>query len=322
MISTNILQAVEILKRGGLVAFPTETVYGLGADAQNETALAKIFQAKKRPLHHPLIVHIASLQELNDWAATVSPKALLLAKTYWPGPLTIVCKKQSHVLDILTGGQDTIGLRIPHHPIATQLLKTFGSGIAAPSANEFTHISPTTAEDVLDELDQRVDLILDGGECAVGLESTIIDMSQDQPQLLRPGMISTAEIEKLLGEPVLKKTNQTRAPGMHFLHYAPLTPTELKDREEISYTIKTLKQNDLPIACLFYSDLTLPENEKIHCVGMPKDPKDYAHAIYHQLRLLDQLHFKRILIEKVPSGVEWEAIWDRLTKASAVRETK
>src|SRR5579862_1987792 len=174
MTEDEIRKAAEILHRGGLVAFPTETVYGLGADAANPSAIANVFSVKERPSDHPLIVHLAKLDELEYWAKDIPPAALTLAKAFWPGPLTLVLKKQAWVLDTLTAGQDTIALRIPKHPIAQALLLAFGGGIAAPSANKFTHVSPTTASAVQDELHDQVDLILDGGECDIGLESTIV----------------------------------------------------------------------------------------------------------------------------------------------------
>lgn len=317
MTINEIKKAADIIHAGGLVAFPTETVYGLGADATNADALANIFAAKERPYDHPLIVHIATINQLSNWARDISPHALKLAQAFWPGPLTLILKKQKQVLDIVTGGQDTVGLRIPRHPIAQALLQEFGGGIAAPSANKFTHISPTTAAAVHEELGDKVDMILDGGACEVGLESTIIDMSRDAPVILRPGMLSIAEIERVLGGTVTcaRQDTPVRAPGMHHLHYAPTTKTILIDTQHIADVIANLTDDDLPIGLVHFSDVAL--TPKIHNMKMANTPNIYAHDIYHVLRTLDHLHLKRIVIERVPNGVEWDAIRDRLNKASA-----
>jgi L-threonylcarbamoyladenylate synthase len=225
---TSINQAVNILRTGGLVAFPTETVYGLGADARNSEALAKIFAAKQRPMDHPLIVHLADVSQLTDWAREIPESAHQLADIFWPGPLTLILKKARGVVDLVTGGQETVGLRIPSHPVAQALLKEFNSGIAAPSANRFGRISPTSAEAVREELGQSVDLILSGGQCEVGLESTILDLSSDIPVILRPGMITGLQIESILNIPVLyQKKNAPRVSGALESHYAPDTPLAL-----------------------------------------------------------------------------------------------
>jgi L-threonylcarbamoyladenylate synthase len=194
----SIQQAAQLLRKGRLVAVPTETVYGLGADATNPEAIKKIFAAKGRPADHPLIVHIPDASYLNAWAVDIPDSALILAERFWPGPLTLVLKKQPDVPLEVTGGQETIALRVPNHPVALNLLKVFGGGIAAPSANRFCRISPTQASHVAEELGDKVDLILDGGACQVGLESTIVDLSSGNPKLLRPGQIGKAEIEELL----------------------------------------------------------------------------------------------------------------------------
>lgn len=315
--SSEITQAVSILHAGGLVAFPTETVYGLGADAKNEAAIRKIFAAKKRPFDHPLIVHIGNIEQLDDWAQDISPHAMKLARAFWPGPLTLILKKQPQVLDIVTGGQDAIGLRIPRHPIAQALLQVFGSGIAAPSANQFTHVSPTTADAVREELGDTVDLVLDGGVCEVGLESTIVDMSDDMPRILRPGMITAEQIQSVLRCEVLATRQDTplpRAPGMHHLHYAPATKTILIATNDIPGFLQQLTLQDLPMAFLIQSNI--PKKIGVQWVNMPQDPAPYAHDLYHTLRSLDKQHLKSIVIEMVPDDSEWEAIRDRLVKAS------
>ena len=314
---TLIKKAVQILRAGGLVAMPTETVYGLGADASDQAAIAKVFAAKGRPLDHPLIVHLADISQLKGWAASLSPNALKLAQAFWPGPLTLILKKQPSVLKSLTAGQNTIGIRIPSHPVAQALLRAFGGGIAAPSANRFTHISPTTAAAVREELGNKVDLILDGGECEVGLESTIIDMSGDVPVILRPGMITAAAIESVLGQAIQTRRQDTpdkvRAPGMHHVHYAPETPVRLMRLEEL---MASLAMAELPVAVMTHSDIALPAN--IHHVRMPEDAKQYAHDLYQVLRDLDHRGLRGIFIETVPEAIEWEAIRDRLSKAARV----
>ncbi len=318
----DITKAADLLRAGGLVAFPTETVYGLGADASHEAAVRKIFRAKERPFNHPLIVHIASLSQLGDWACDISPLAMRLARACWPGPLTLILKKQAHVLDIVTGGQESIGLRMPKHPMAQALLRSFGGGVAAPSANKFTHISPTTASAVQEELGNSVDLILDGGDCAVGLESTIIDMRTDEPVILRPGMITTEKLSTVLGKQIVftrQDRPAPRTPGMHHLHYAPTTITRLIATQDIPAFLQTLKKEDLPIALLTHSKGDLPLTAQTHRVVMPNEAALYAHDLYHTLRTLDHQQFNCIVIEAVPNTAEWEAIRDRVTKASGER---
>lgn len=318
----DVTKAATILREGGLVAFPTETVYGLGADATNEAAARKIFTAKERPYDHPLIVHIADMTQLSDWAKDISKTALQLANLFWPGPLTLILKKQPQVLDIITGGQETVGLRIPNHPIAQALLRAFGSGVAAPSANKFTHISPTTAQAVEEELGSKVDLILDGGHCDVGLESTILDLTGEMPIILRKGMITAKILEETLGMPILSSLQDspvTRTPGMHHLHYAPVTTTVVLNTENIPDFLQSLRPDDLPIAVITHSHIELYEMKKIHHVRAPAQAIAYAHDLYSTLRLLDNLHFQCIVIEAVPNLPEWDAIRDRLNKASGRR---
>ncbi len=315
----NIAQAVQILRNGGLVAFPTETVYGLGADASNELAVTKVFQIKGRPADHPLIVHLANPHQLTDWALDVPENATKLAKAFWPGPLTIVLKKRPNVLACVTGGQDTVALRMPRHPIAIKLLEAFGKGLVAPSANRFTRISPTTASAVREEFGQALDWVLDGGACEVGLESTIVDLSGKQPVILRPGMISAKQISEVLGKPVATAYEEkitTRAPGMHHLHYAPVTNTHLIKSQDIPSMLSTLNEADLPIVCAVYSNVTFPSHKNVHWVKLPAQAKTYAHELYRTLRALDQQHYKSIWIEAVPEDAEWEAIRDRLNKAT------
>lgn len=308
MININeIEQAVTILRAGGLVAFPTETVYGLGADANNAVAVAKVFTAKGRPHDHPLIVHVASVAAVSDWAANVPEAALKLAAAFWPGPLTMVFRKKPHVLSCVTGGQETVAIRVPAHPMATALLEAFAGGLVAPSANQFTHVSPTNAEAVTEELAGSVDLVLDGGECRVGVESTIVDMTGDTPRVLRPGMITVDQIEQVLGQKVLRlqPTNDMRVPGQHIVHYAPRTKTIVVAQHE-------LPQVQGNVAFMVLSDF-ISTNKLIK---MPASPEEYAHVLYRVLRQLDKLGFDKIVVEAVPDGCEWDAIRDRLKKAS------
>lgn len=315
MIKTaEIREAADILRSGGLVALPTETVYGLGADAANEAAIRRIFKAKGRPFDHPLIVHIGKISDLSQWVLEVPENAERLAKAFWPGPLTLILKKQPHVLNIVTGGQDTVGIRMPNHPLALALLQTFGGGVVAPSANQFTHVSPTTAAAVREELGDKVDFILDGGACAVGLESTIIDLTHEVPVILRPGMITQAMLEDVLGMSV-RNTRQdasdVRAPGMHHLHYAPMTKTVLMANADLANYLKAVKK---PAVVVSHNDVKVPA--EVQFVKMPNSAKAYAHDLYHTLRELDRQSFQEIIIESVPDTAEWIAIKDRLMKAS------
>lgn len=310
-------QAITILQRGGLVAMPTETVYGLGADAKNPDALRKIFQAKQRPMDHPLIVHLADMSQLNEWASTVSPLAQRLGEAFWPGPLTLILPKAPHVLDLITGGQMTVGLRIPCHPVAQALLQRFGSGIAAPSANRFGRISPTTAAAVREELGDTVDLILDGGQCEVGVESTIVDVSGEHPAILRPGMITVSQIEAVLHAPLCKQEkNAPRVSGSLAIHYAPLTPAKLMTKTEIFSFLQNVTVADLPLVLLLKSALLIAK-KGVECIVMSDDPKQYAHDLYATLRTVDQKNFKQIIIETVPDSFVWDAIRDRLYRASS-----
>jgi L-threonylcarbamoyladenylate synthase len=221
---SNIEYAAKLLQCGELVAFPTETVYGLGADAKNPQAIAQVFTAKGRPQNHPLIVHLGDYSQLGDWVSNIPDAAKKLAQQFWPGPMTLILPRAVHVSTLITGGQDSIGIRIPHHPVALALLNEFGSGIVAPSANRFGHVSPTCAQHVQDELGDEI-AILDGGACDIGVESTIIDLTSDQVRIVRPGIITASQIEHVIMQPVLFGANiNLRVSGHLASHYAPLTP--------------------------------------------------------------------------------------------------
>lgn len=313
MLEKDIERAVKILKNGGLVAFPTETVYGLGADASNAHAIEKVFHAKQRPMDHPVIVHIREIAQLSRWAIDIPSMAYTLANAFWPGPLTLILKKSPEVSDAVTGGQDTVGIRIPNHPVTLVLLKAFGGGIVGPSANRFGRISPTTAEAVREELGSAVDWVLDGGQCAVGVESTIIDLSDDHPVILRPGMITLEQIELILQRPVaLYKKNAPRVSGALESHYSPMTPTRLVKSDKL---IEHLKEIDFPCVVLSRQAVSI-QKPNIKIIPMPKSPVDFAHEMYQTLRVADKKGTKLIIIEEVPASSEWSAIRDRLQRAA------
>ncbi|MDD3355148.1 L-threonylcarbamoyladenylate synthase, partial [Zoogloea sp.] len=303
----DIEQAVGLLRQGALVALPTETVYGLGADALNPAAVAKIFSAKGRPSDHPLIVHLADAAQLIDWAREIPREAIALARAFWPGPLTLILKKEEGVPDLVTGGQDTVGLRVPNHPVALALLRAFGGGIAAPSANRFGRISPTTAEHVRQELGDRVALILEGGACQVGLESTILDLSRGVPVILRPGAIGVEDIARVIGRrPRLRgevssdrPDDAPRVSGALAAHYAPRTPLMLLPYEAIA---SRLEVGDAVLArCP--APPHLPDG--VLWEQAPADPAGYGHDLYARLRSLDASSARRILVEAPAAGAEW-----------------
>ena len=314
-----IKHACTLLKAGKLVGLPTETVYGLGADARNPAALTQVFLAKERPFTHPLIVHLASIRQLPLWAKEIPPTVEALAQAFWPGPLTLILKKRPEVSELLTGGQESIGLRIPAHPVAQALLKAFGDGIAAPSANRYTRLSPTTAAAVTEELGAKVAYVLEGGTCKVGIESTILDLSRGPAVILRPGMISAASLSAVLKEEVfLTKVTSTRAPGMDQVHYAPETRVTLVDPDKLADFLAGLKSEDLPLAVLCQEKLAL-EQKGVQWIYMSKEPQGYAHELYLTLRGLDKQQFKNIVVLRLPATAAWAAIADRLEKAAAAR---
>jgi L-threonylcarbamoyladenylate synthase len=313
---SEIAQAVTALRAGHLVAFPTETVYGLGADAANEAAVRRIFAAKGRPADHPLIVHLPGVAALEQWASHVPRAARQLAERFWPGPLTMIVPKAAHVPAVVTGGQSSIGLRVPDHPIALALLAAFGSGIAAPSANRFGRISPTRAEHVQTELGDTVALIVDGGPCRVGVESSIVDLTGDQPVLLRPGGISATQIADVLGVPVIHgQVSSTRAPGTLASHYAPITETKIIGSNELVAVVAQMAADGRRVA-VFARRPAPSEHPNVAWHTAPSEPQAYAHMLYAALRELDALHYDRIVVEAVPDGEEWLAVRDRLQRAA------
>lgn len=314
MTDEEIEKAAEILRRGGLVAFPTETVYGLGADASNPAAIRKIFAAKGRPADHPVIVHVAGTSDLKHWAAEVPRSAWLLAEKFWPGPLTMVFKRAARVSDLITGGQDTVGLRVPSHPVAQRLLRTFGRGIAAPSANRFGRLSPTTADHVREELGDAVDLVLDGGPCDVGIESTIVDLTRATPAVLRPGRISAQQIsDALLVELGESAAGRPRVPGSLESHYAPGLPLKIVHADEIENYVRACAGN--PVAVLARRGRPHDSKATLWQVA-PELPDDYARLLYDTLRRLDVSGCRLIVVEALPALPEWAAIQDRLGRAA------
>ncbi|HUP93425.1 MAG TPA: L-threonylcarbamoyladenylate synthase [Burkholderiales bacterium] len=309
--------AVAVLRAGGLVAFPTETVYGLGADASNSDAVKKIYAAKGRPRNHPLIVHVADAQEAGAWAAHFPPAAQRLAERYWPGPLTLILQRSAQVSDLLTGGQETIALRVPSHAIAQALLRAFGGGIAAPSANRYGRVSATTAGHVRSEFGAAVDCVLDGGPSEVGIESTIVDVSGAQPALLRPGHITAGELEATLGHALAAANpDSPRAPGTLAKHYAPQTPLIVMEADLLVELAASMTRQDQKVAVLARSALK-PLLNDVLWITAPSDAVRYAHDLYANLRTLDEAGCNAILVEQPPLEPAWAAIHDRLTRAAA-----
>ena len=327
---SDIEQAARLLEQGKLVVFPTETVYGLGADASNPEAVAAIFAAKGRPSNHPIIVHVAHNADLSRWASHVPAEAELLINAFWPGPLTLILPRASHVPAAVAGGQNSIGLRCPSHPVARALLAEFHhgqGGIAAPSANRFGHVSPTTAQHVLNEFghaeDSPIACILDGGQSEVGIESTIVDLTRLDsvgPVVLRPGQISLAQLAQCLGRmPVMPTTPDVAAPrvsGSLEAHYAPITPLVLVDSAELVPLMRRLKSAHRTYAVMHFSPLLKDMHHALASEQLPADASAYAHGLYAGLRLLDAQGADVIIVERPPQSDEWHGINDRLRRAA------
>ena len=294
--AAEIAKAAALIRAGELVAFPTETVYGLGANALDAAAIDKIYAAKGRPPTSPLIVHVSSIEMARGLVRDWPERAEKLAFKFWPGPLTLVLPKQPHVPDRLTAGLDTVGVRMPANPIAQALIRESGVPIAAPSANRFTELSPTTAQHVRDALGDRIAMVLDGGRTTVGIESTVLSLAGSDAVLLRPGMVTRQEIEAVIGPVQVLGTVPEGAhasPGLHARHYSPKTPLILIEPGK------------------------LPASGRGICLQMPADPRAYAAVLYERLHEADSQGWDWIAIEQPPSGEEWSAIRDRLERAAA-----
>jgi len=294
---------------------PTETVYGLAADAASTTAIARIYAAKGRPSNHPVIVHLAHIEQIRDWAIDIPEEAWLLARAFWPGPMTLILKRAGHVLDTVTGGQDTVGLRIPSHPVAHALLAAFGGGVAAPSANKFGHVSPTTAQHVRDEFGDAIDLVLDGGASEVGIESTIIDCSGETLRILRPGAITATMITALLGQADGLATHQPkpapRVSGSLDAHYAPRTRLQLVPPHALAETVAHHAPRELAVL-----SRERPAGFDGEWRRAAADAAGYARELYARLRELDNLNTELMLVEAPPQGPEWDGVNDRLRRAA------
>ena len=312
-------RAAALLRQGALVAVPTETVYGLAADARQPTAVNAIFQAKDRPRSHPLIVHLHDREEMQRWASIIPLEARVLAKAFWPGPLTLLLHKSPGVNRVVTGGLDTIALRVPDHPVLLPLIKQLGTGLAAPSANLHKQLSPTSAEQVHKQLDGRIAAVLDGGPCRVGLESTIVDLTAGPPRILRSGPVSRQEIEAVLQMQVeLPQTHQVAVPGNMQQHYQPHTPLYVLSAETLTARARTPGR---------WAILThIPATAEIAGADgnpgqiMPADKAGYARELYGALFQMDQAQPDAILLERPPQSEQWHDVNDRLQKAATFIE--
>jgi L-threonylcarbamoyladenylate synthase len=315
--AARLADAVAALARGEVIGLPTETVYGLAGDASSPAAVARIFALKGRPASHPLIVHLGAPAWLEAWARERPWSAWKLAEQFWPGPLTLILKRRLDVLDAVTGGQDTVGLRVPSHPVARAVLQSFGRGLAAPSANRFGHVSPTLAQHVREEFGDDVPIVLDGGPCEVGIESTIVDLSGKIPRILRPGHVTAEEIESVIGPVALSADAVSpRVPGSLSSHYAPRTRTEVLPRAALVARASELRSKGLRVLALAIESLP----EEVEGLALEDEASDYARRMYAALRKLDAERANRLLIEAPRAGPEWDAVRDRLTRAASPGE--
>lgn len=318
--ATDIEQAAGVLRAGGLVALPTETVYGLGANAEDPAAVARIFQVKGRPPSHPLIVHIAAAEQLDDWVAEVPAAARLLAERFWPGPLTLVLRRGQRVPLEATGGLETVAVRVPDHPVALALLSAFGGGVTAPSANLFGSVSPTAADHVRAELGNAVDFVLDGGSCQVGVESTIVDVTGEMPSILRPGGVTREDLEEVLGHPVaVPSTSGVRVPGQHPSHYAPRARVVLVEPEEVVAEAETAREAGHQVGVLLPPSLAGVGVKAHAVVSLPGAPDAYAQGLYGFLRELDQQGCDLIVASLPAEEGLGLAIANRLRRAAGPR---
>ena len=311
--------AVARLRAGGLVAMPTETVYGLAADASNDSAVRALFALKGRPANHPVIVHLPDAGHLLRWAASVPAIARQLAQHFWPGPLTMVLPRAPGVSNLITGGQDSVGLRVPAHPVALRLLAKFGAGLAAPSANRYGQVSPTTALHVRSEFTAELPMILDGGPCPVGIESTIVDLRDGQIRLLRPGFIAVAQLQDCAATVpgvqvfLAPASNSLRVPGSAATHYAPNTPVRLVATAMLASVLLDYHRSGVEVAVLAFGPASdWPQN----WISAQCEPADYARQLYARLRSLDAVGCDSIVVELPPNSPDWLAVQDRLSRAA------
>jgi L-threonylcarbamoyladenylate synthase len=319
MLTSDLLaRAVQLLRHGGVIALPTETVYGLAANAEDELAVRRVFAIKGRPATHPLIVHVAHAGELAAWARHVPEEAHRLAEAFWPGPLTLVLPRSARATDAVTGGQDTVALRVPQHPVARAVLEALGGGVAAPSANRFGRVSPTTAAHVQADLGADVELVLDGGPCTVGVESTIVDLSQGEPAVLRPGGLAVEAIERVLGRRVPVRTSSTvRVSGSLASHYAPRAGVVLSEPGEAAARVVALQATGQRVGVLGPAGLVLPAG--VARYDVPEDPAGAARVLYTRLREADARGHD-VLVACLPRAEGLGlAVRDRLARAAAPR---
>lgn len=320
--TSDIEKAADVLRAGGLVALPTETVYGLGANAEDPAAIARIFQVKGRPPSHPLIVHIAGAEHLDDWVQDVPQAARVLAEHYWPGPLTLVLRRGPRVPLEATGGLQTVAVRVPDHPAALALLEAFGGGVTAPSANRFGQVSPTTANDVRAELGDGVDFVLDGGRCLVGVESTIVDVTSDAPSLLRPGGVTREELEAVLGFPLaVPSTSHVRVPGQHPSHYAPRARVVLVEPEKVIAEAELAQELGHQVGAFVPASFAGAPVTAHAVLTVPASMSAYARELYGFLRKFDQLGCDLIIASLPKEEGLGLAIANRLLRAAGPRST-
>ena len=324
----NVSRAVAWLRAGEIIGLPTETVYGLAADASNADAVAKIYAAKGRPVDHPLIVHVASADAAKAWALSWPEAAEKLATAFWPGPMTLIVKRASHVLDAVTGGQQTVGLRVPSHPVAQAVMREFATGtpaaagLAAPSANQFGQVSATVAQHVAAEFRDLPLLILDGGACDVGVESTIVDVSGDAVRILRPGRVRANEIEQVLGVALGHLADEAsdapRVSGSMASHYAPRTPTIMLEERRLRTQLRAFRQaqDRGPSRCVITHSFDVEPSAKLRAIRLAGDAKTWEFEMYALLRALDNERYGQLIIEAPPQGPEWEAVNDRVQRAT------
>ncbi|MFJ6120236.1 L-threonylcarbamoyladenylate synthase [Streptomyces sp. NPDC092129] len=320
--TSDIEKAAGVLRAGGLVALPTETVYGLGANAEDPAAVSRIFQVKGRPASHPLIVHVSGAEHLDDWVQEVPATARLLTERFWPGPLTLVLRRGHRVPLEATGGLETVAVRVPDHPVALALLSAFGGGVTAPSANRFGSVSPTTADDVRAELGDAVDFVLDGGPCEVGVESTIVDATGEIPTILRPGGVTREDLEAVLGCPLaVPATSHIRVPGQHPSHYAPHARVVLIEPEKVVAEAELAQELGHRVG-VFLPAAFADAEVKVHAVlAVPGSMAAYARGLYGFLRELDQQGCDLIVVSLPAEEGLGLAIANRLRRAAGPRTT-